>query len=106
MLGLQTGRIFAGAVVIETPFRVPVMGQLMVQAIFQQDVMVVQGSVLVMASAMSVGRRRRGSSRADAKSCTPRTRNDRTVVVTVDVATPGCYGSPLRRPGKCVRRWR
>ena len=52
VLGLQTGRIFAGAVVIETLFRVPGMGQLMVQAIFQQDFMVVQGSVLVMAMAV------------------------------------------------------
>jgi ABC-type dipeptide/oligopeptide/nickel transport system permease component len=54
VLGLQTGRIFAGAVVIETLFRVPGMGQLMVQAIFQQDFMVVQGSVLVMAMAVLV----------------------------------------------------
>jgi peptide/nickel transport system permease protein len=52
VLGLQTGRIFAGAVVIETLFRVPGMGQLMVQAIFQQDFTVVQGSVLVMALAV------------------------------------------------------
>ena len=52
VLGLQTGRIFAGAVVIETLFRIPGMGQLMVQAIFQQDFMVVQGSVLVMALAV------------------------------------------------------
>jgi peptide/nickel transport system permease protein len=52
VLGLQTGRIFAGAVVIETLFRVPGMGQLMVQAVFQQDFLVVQGSVLVMALAV------------------------------------------------------
>ena len=52
VLGLQTGRIFAGAVVIETLFRIPGMGALMVQAIFQQDFMVVQGSVLVMALAV------------------------------------------------------
>jgi peptide/nickel transport system permease protein len=52
VLGLQTGRIFAGAVVIETLFRIPGMGQLMVQSIFQQDFTVVQGSVLVMAMAV------------------------------------------------------
>ncbi|HSI01967.1 MAG TPA: ABC transporter permease [Reyranella sp.] len=52
VLGLQTGRIFGGAVVIETLFRIPGMGQLIVQAVFQQDFMVVQGSVLVMALAV------------------------------------------------------
>lgn len=54
VLGLQTGRIFAGAVVIETLFRIPGMGQLMVQAIFQQDFPIVQGSVLVMALAVLI----------------------------------------------------
>jgi peptide/nickel transport system permease protein len=52
VLGLQTGRIFAGAVVIETLFRIPGMGQLLVQAVFQQDFTVVQGSVLIMAMAV------------------------------------------------------
>jgi len=52
VLGLQTGRIFAGAVVIETLFRIPGMGQLLVQAVFQQDFTVVQGSVLIMALAV------------------------------------------------------
>lgn len=54
VLGLQTGRIFAGAVVIETLFSIPGMGQLMVQAIFEHDFMVVQGSVLVMAMAVLI----------------------------------------------------
>lgn len=54
VLGLQTGRIFAGAVVIETLFGIPGMGQFMVQAIFHRDFLVVQGSVLVMALAVLV----------------------------------------------------
>jgi peptide/nickel transport system permease protein len=52
VMGLEFGRIFAGAVVIETLFGIPGMGQLMVQAVFQRDFMIVQGSVLIMASAV------------------------------------------------------
>ncbi len=54
VFGLQTGRIFAGAVVIETLFGIPGMGNFMVQAIFQRDFMVVQGAVLVMAMAVLI----------------------------------------------------
>ena len=49
VFGLQTGRIFAGAVVIETLFGIPGMGNYMVQAIFARDFVVVQGGVLLMA---------------------------------------------------------
>ena len=52
VFGLQTGRIFAGAVVIETLFGIPGMGNFMVQAIFARDFMVVQGAVLIMALAV------------------------------------------------------
>lgn len=52
VFGLQTGRIFAGAVVIETLFGIPGMGQFMVQAIFARDFMSVQGAVLIMALAV------------------------------------------------------
>ncbi len=52
VFGLQTGRIFAGAVVIETLFGIPGMGQFMVQAIFARDFAAVQGAVLVMALAV------------------------------------------------------
>ena len=52
VMGLEFGRILAGAVVIETLFGIPGMGRLMVQAVFQRDFMVVQGSVLVMATAV------------------------------------------------------
>lgn len=52
VFGLQTGRIFAGAVVIETLFGIPGMGNFMVQAIFARDFMAVQGAVLLMALAV------------------------------------------------------
>jgi peptide/nickel transport system permease protein len=50
VMGLQIGRIFAGAVVIETLFAVPGMGRLMVDSVFQVDFPVVQGCVLLMAT--------------------------------------------------------
>ncbi len=52
VFGLQIGRIFAGAVVIETLFGIPGMGNFMVQAIFARDFMAVQGAVLIMALAV------------------------------------------------------
>lgn len=52
VMGLEIGRIFAGAVVVETLFGIPGMGRLIVQAVLQRDFMVVQGSVLVMALAV------------------------------------------------------
>ncbi len=54
VFGLQAGRIFAGAVVIETLFGIPGMGQFMVQAVFARDFMSVQGAVLVMALAVLI----------------------------------------------------
>ena len=50
--GLQTGRIFAGSIVIETLFGIPGMGQFMGQAIFARDFQAVQGSILIMAMAV------------------------------------------------------
>lgn len=52
VMGLEVGRIFAGAVVIETLFGIPGMGRLMVQAVFQRDFAIVQGAVLIMALAV------------------------------------------------------
>jgi peptide/nickel transport system permease protein len=52
VMGLEIGRIFAGAVVIETLFGIPGMGRLMVQAVFQHDFPIVQGSVLIIATAV------------------------------------------------------
>ena len=49
LLGLQIGHIFAGAVVIETLFGIPGMGNFLIEAIFRRDFPVVQASVLLMA---------------------------------------------------------
>ena len=54
VFGLQTGRIFAGAIVIETLFGIPGMGNFMVQAVFARDFMVVQGAILLMAMAVLI----------------------------------------------------
>ena len=52
LLGLQVGYILAGAVVIETLFGIPGMGNYVVQGIFQKDFQVVQASVLLIALAV------------------------------------------------------
>ena len=52
LLGVQIGRLFGGAVVIETIFAIPGMGRLAVQSIFLRDFPVVQAIVLVMALAV------------------------------------------------------
>jgi peptide/nickel transport system permease protein len=49
MIGLQTGRLFAGAVVVETIFSIPGLGRLAVDSIFFHDFPMVQGVVLVLA---------------------------------------------------------
>lgn len=51
ILGLQVGISFGGAVVTETIFALPGLGRLAVTSIFARDFPMVQGSVLVMASA-------------------------------------------------------
>lgn len=52
VIGVQTGRLFGGAVVIETMFSIPGMGRLAVTSIFFRDFPVVQGVVLVLAVAV------------------------------------------------------
>jgi peptide/nickel transport system permease protein len=52
LIGVQIGRLFGGAVVIETIFAIPGMGRLAVQSIFLRDFPVVQAIVLVMAVAV------------------------------------------------------
>lgn len=49
VLGLQFGFMLGGAVVTETVFSWPGMGQMMIQAILRKDFPVVQGAVLVFA---------------------------------------------------------
>jgi peptide/nickel transport system permease protein len=49
---MEVGALFGGAVVTETIFAIPGLGQAMVQAIFSRDFPVVQGLVLVMVVAV------------------------------------------------------
>ena len=52
LIGIHIGRLFGGAVVIESIFTIPGMGRLAVQAIFFRDFPVVQAVVLVLAVAV------------------------------------------------------
>jgi peptide/nickel transport system permease protein len=54
VIGLQVGRLFAGAVITETVFAIPGVGRLVVDSIFARDFPVVQGAVLMMALAVLV----------------------------------------------------
>ena len=49
VLGLQTGALLGGAVIVETIFALPGIGRLIVDSIFARDFPVVQGAVLVLA---------------------------------------------------------
>lgn len=49
VVGLQFGALLAGAVLTETVFSVPGMGQLLINAIFSRDYAIVRGSVLLAA---------------------------------------------------------
>jgi len=51
VIGLQTGFLLGGAVYVETVFQWPGMGRMLVDAISTRDLLLVQGGVLVMASA-------------------------------------------------------
>lgn len=49
VMGLNTGRLIGGALIIELIFALPGMGSLAVQSIFSRDYLVVQGFVVVVA---------------------------------------------------------
>jgi len=51
VIGLQAGFLIGGAVYIETIFQWPGLGRLLVDAIAARDLLLVQGGVLVLASA-------------------------------------------------------
>lgn len=49
VVGLQIGAIMSGSVVVETLFALPGVGRLLIDAIFQRDLVTVQGIALVVA---------------------------------------------------------
>lgn len=49
VLGLQVGAMLAGAVIVETVFAIPGIGRLLVESIYQRDLLTVQGVVLLVA---------------------------------------------------------
>ena len=49
IMGLQFAFLLAGAVIVENVFTLPGLGRLVLQAIFQRDVIVVKDSVLILA---------------------------------------------------------
>jgi len=49
IMGLQFAFLLAGAVIIENVFTLPGLGRLVLQAIFQRDVIVVKDAVLILA---------------------------------------------------------
>src|SRR5262245_53884989 len=52
VIGLQTGRLFGGAVVVETIFALPGLGRLAADSIFFRDFPMLQGVVLILAVAV------------------------------------------------------
>jgi ABC-type dipeptide/oligopeptide/nickel transport system permease component/ABC-type transport system substrate-binding protein len=54
VLGLQFGFLLAGAVIVENVFFLPGLGRLVFQAVAQRDLMVVQGCVLILVSAVTL----------------------------------------------------
>ena len=49
VVGINMGRLIGGAVIVEVLFALPGVGQLLVDSIFQKEILVVQGVVLVVA---------------------------------------------------------
>ncbi|HET9870988.1 MAG TPA: ABC transporter permease [Propionibacteriaceae bacterium] len=52
VLGLQLASLLVGAIVIESVFALPGLGQLLLDAVAQRDLMVVQGTVMVLVFAV------------------------------------------------------
>ena len=47
VIGINLGRLVGGAVIIETLFAIPGIGQMLVNAVYQHDHFAIQGVVLV-----------------------------------------------------------
>lgn len=52
VIGLQTGRLFGGAVITETIFSLPGLGSLIAMGVSQRDFVVVQGGIMITAVAV------------------------------------------------------
>ena len=52
LIGLQVGQLLAGAVVVETVFHLPGLGRLLILAVEQRDLQLVQGIVTVLVGAI------------------------------------------------------
>jgi len=50
VIGVQAGFVLGGAVYIETVFQWPGVGRMLVQAISQRDILLVQGGVIIVAA--------------------------------------------------------
>ncbi len=53
-VGINMGRLMGGAVIVETVFALPGMGQMLLESIYQQDVVVTQGVVLFVGVAFTL----------------------------------------------------
>jgi peptide/nickel transport system permease protein len=51
VVGINMGRLMGGAIIIESMFALPGVGQLLVESIYQQEYLVTQGIVLFVAVA-------------------------------------------------------
>lgn len=51
VIGLQLGSVVSGAIIIEEIFALPGVGRMLIQSIYQRDLMMVQGIVLFIATA-------------------------------------------------------
>lgn len=54
VIGLQAGFVIGGAIYVETVFQWPGLGRMLVDAVLSRDLMLVQGGVLVLATAYSL----------------------------------------------------
>ena len=54
LAGVNLGRLIGGTVIVETLFAIPGLGQLIVQAVFNRDYLILQGALLFVAVAYVV----------------------------------------------------
>lgn len=54
MLGLQVSSVLVGAIVVESVFSLPGLGSLLLTAVSQRDLLVVQGTVMFLVLAVLV----------------------------------------------------